>query len=109
MTLGLSTYAFSWRMHRDNPDPFTVSDVLRAAASLGVGLVQVCDQPALEAGDSAFVEQLATDASGLSLELELGTRGVEADHLLRFLELAIATRSRFVRSMLSSPRQTPRP
>lgn len=106
VTLGLSTYAFSWRMHPDNPDPFTVSDVLRAAASLGVRLVQVCDQPALDAGDPAFVKQLAHEANVLGLELELGTKGVEADHLFRFLDLAITTGSRFVRSMLSSPRGT---
>lgn len=107
MTLGLSSYAFVWRMHPDNPKPFTVSDVLQAAASLGVGLVQICDQPALETGDPRFAKQLAAEAVALGLELELGTKGVEADHLLGFLDLAIATRCRLVRSMLSSPRAVP--
>ena len=107
VTLGLSTYAFAWRMHPDNPSPFTISDVLNTAASLGVGLVQVCDQPALEAGDPALVHRLTDEASSLGLELELGTKGVEVEHLLRFLDLATTTGARFVRSMLSSPRGTP--
>ncbi len=107
VTLGLSTYAFSWRMHPDNPDPFTISDVLNSAASLGVGLVQVCDQPALEASDPARVRRLTDEAASLGLELELGTKGIEVEHLVRFLDLAVTTGARFVRSMLSSPRGTP--
>lgn len=109
MTLGVSTYAFSWRMHPDNPRPFTVVEVLQAVSALGVGLVQVCDQPALDAGDSTFVSQVTTEARTLGLDLELGTKGVESEHLLRFLDLAVTTGSRFVRSMLSSPRGTPTP
>jgi len=107
VTLGVSSYAFSWRMHPDNPRPLTVLHVLQAAAALGVGLVQVCDQPALDAGDPHFVGEIAAEAGTLGLELELGTKGVEAGHLLRFLDLATTTGSRFVRSMLSSPRGTP--
>ena len=107
VTLGLSTYAFSWRMHADNQNPFTISDVLNTAAALGVSLVQICDQPALEAGDSALIHRLADEAAGLGLKLELGTKGVEIEHLLRFLDLAAITGARFVRSMLSSPRGTP--
>lgn len=107
MSTGLSTYAYSWRMHPDNPRQFTLADVLESAAALAVPLVQLCDQPALDDGDSALARGLAAQAAELGLELELGTKGVEIRHLRQFLELADLTGARFVRSMLSSPRGTP--
>ncbi|MCW5952995.1 MAG: sugar phosphate isomerase/epimerase [Propionibacteriaceae bacterium] len=107
MTTGLSTYAYSWRMHPDNPRPFGLADVLESAAALDVPLVQVCDQPALDDGDTELTRGLAALATELGLELELGTKGVEVRHLCQFLELADLTSARFVRSMLSSPRGTP--
>ena len=107
MTTGLSTYAYCWRMHPDNPRPFGLTDVLESAVALGVPLVQVCDQPALDDGDTSLARDLAAQAVDMGLELELGTKGVEARHLYQFLELADLTGARFVRSMLSSPRGAP--
>lgn len=107
MTTGLSTYAYCWRMHPDNPQPFGLTDVLDSAVALGVPLVQVCDQPALDDGDTSLARSLGVQAVDRGLELELGTKGVEVRHLYQFLELANLTGARFVRSMLSSPRGTP--
>lgn len=107
MTLGLSTYAFVWRRHPDNPSPISLEDMLDSAVELGCGVFQVCDYWLLEEADPDFLIRLAAAAAERGLELELGTRGVEEEHLSRFLEMARAVGARLVRSMLSSPRGTP--
>lgn len=107
MATGVSTYAYAWRLNPGNAAPFTLGDVLESAASLGVGLVQLCDQPALDAGDLTTARELADRAAALGVELELGTKGVEVQHLYQFLRLAEVTGARFVRSMLSSARGVP--
>ncbi|MGC3954694.1 MAG: TIM barrel protein [Propionicimonas sp.] len=107
MSTGLSTYAYAWRLHPDHPTPLTLAGVLDSAATLGVGLVQLCDRPELDAGDLAVARDLAARAAALGITLELGTKGVGVAHLRQFLALAELTGARFVRSMLSSPRGTP--
>lgn len=66
MTLGLSTYAFAWRRHPDNPAPITLEAMLDSAIELGCGVFQVCDHPMLEEANPDFVSQLSTAASSLS-------------------------------------------
>ncbi len=68
--IGLGSYAFFWR-HRDG---MTLEGALRETAELGLGLFQVCDQPAIEDADLASVRSLAAD---LGIRLELGTRGTD--------------------------------
>jgi len=107
VTLGLSTYAFAWRRHPDNPTPIALEAMLDSVVELGCDVFQVCDHPSLEDPDPDFIRRLIAGATERRLELELGTKGVEEEHLLGFLELARTVSARFVRTMLSSPRGTP--
>ncbi|MCA5922586.1 sugar phosphate isomerase/epimerase family protein [Curtobacterium oceanosedimentum] len=101
--LGLSTYAYSWRMSDRVPSPMSLDDALRdAAAHDGVDLFQICDHLPF---DTATDERLATVrslAGDLGLTLEAGTRGTRPEHLARYLHVAQRLGATLVRSMWSS-------
>ncbi len=118
MALGLSTYAFSWRRtppedsevpgaHSDVNTAQTLADLFDVATTLSCDVFQVCDVPELDNADATEVAAIAAAAHERSLTLELGTRGLEPDHLLRYLDLARTLDCRLVRSMMSSTRGCP--
>ncbi len=61
----------------------------------------------------AELRDAAAAARDLGLTIELGTKGIEPEHLRRFLQLAEVFEARLVRSMLYGPglaaRRWPRP
>lgn len=105
--IGLSTYAYAWRRHPENPHPFTVLDVLDDAVRMDVGLVQLCDLPELEQADDVWLREIGAAAVDRGLQLETGTRGIEPEHLEAHLWKARSLGAELVRSMVSSQRATP--
>lgn len=97
--IGVSTYAYLWRMSDRVPEPMGLDDVLRDAAAQGVRLVQICDHAPLAGWSDDEVLALRALADELDLTLELGTRGTDPAVLRRYLELAVALRAPLVRSM----------
>ncbi len=99
--IGLSTYAYFWQWSARNPQPLGLEDMLEDTRLVGGDLFQICDYPPLEAmstEDLAVVRRRATD---LDLTLEIGTRGMQPEHLLRFLDIAEHLGSGLLRSMIS--------
>lgn len=99
--IGLSTYAYFWQWSPRNPQPLSLENMLMDTRSLGADLFQICDYPALaelSTADLTDVRRLATD---LNLTLEVGTRGVETGHLLRFLDIAEHLEADLLRSMVT--------
>lgn len=107
--IGLSTYAYQWHLSPRTDLAYTLADVLRSAHDFGVEVVQLCDQPALEAATDGELDDLLRLAGRLGLELEVGTRGIDPDHLGRFLAIAQRLEARMVRSMVGSGGRTPGP
>jgi len=105
--IGISTYAFVWRANPERAHPLTIEQQMDVTAGLGCGLFQICDQARLEAARADDLRTLRRHADGLGLVLEVGTRGVESDHLRHHLWVAEMLGAGFVRSMLSSSRDTP--
>lgn len=105
--LGVSSYAYGWRRNPHRATPLTLFDMLDDAVRLGVGLVQLCDLPELEAADAEWLASVRSAAESRGLALETGTKGVEVEHLRAHLGKAVALGAPLVRSMLSSPRGTP--
>jgi sugar phosphate isomerase/epimerase len=105
--IGISTYAFVWRANPERAHPLTIEHQMDVTAGLGCGLFQICDQPRLEAARADDLRRLRRHADGLGLVLEVGTRGVEREHLRHHLRVAELLGAGFVRSMLSSSRATP--
>lgn len=105
--IGLSTYAFFWEHADIDGGRLSLAGAFEAAHALGVRLFQVCDFAPLEAMTDAELRDAASLARDLGLTVELGTRGIDPDHLARFLALATIFDARLVRSMLYSPTARP--
>ncbi|AOX64689.1 sugar phosphate isomerase [Curtobacterium sp. BH-2-1-1] len=101
--LGLSTYAYFWRMSDRVPDPMSLDDAMRdAAAHDGVDLIQICDHLPLDTASDDRLAAIRALADELGLALEVGTRGTHPEHLARYLHVAQALGATLVRSMWTS-------
>lgn len=92
MQLGIGSYTFTWAVGVEGfmPNhPFSVEQLLHKACQLGVKRVQFCDNlPLLNA-------HFQTD-----VEIEVGTRGLTATHLLNYLEVCQRFHSPFLRVVI---------
>jgi sugar phosphate isomerase/epimerase len=101
--LGLSTYAYFWRMSDRVPSPMSLDDALRDAASHdGVDLFQICDHLPLDTATDERLASIRSLAADLGLALEVGTRGTRPEHLARYLHVARQLGATLVRSMWTS-------
>lgn len=100
--VGLSTFAYLWRMSPWAPRPMTLDEVLRDTAAQGVSLFQVCDHPPLDDAPDDRLRELRALADGLGITLEVGTRGTRPEHLERYLYVARTLGAGLVRSMWTS-------
>jgi len=109
MRLGLSSYTYTWAVGvpGSEPDrPLTAEDLLERASGLGVPVVQFADNLPLHDLD---VHDLARRARTLGVDLEVGTRGIDRDNLLRYLEIATAVGSPLVRIVVDTADHHPGP
>lgn len=100
--IGLSTYAYFWRWSTQNPQPMGLEQMLEDTRSLGADLYQICDYPPLDAMAPDALAHTRRVAVDLDLTLEVGTRSVRPDHLLRYLDIAERLGARLVRSMVQT-------
>jgi sugar phosphate isomerase/epimerase len=105
--IGLGTYAFFWQHSERAPEPLTLADMLRRTREFGVDLFQICDYAPLLGFSAAELQELRATADELGILLELGTKGISAEHLANFLELAGVLGATLVRSMTNSPASRP--
>ena len=63
MTIGLGTYAFFWQWHQTAEVLLALTTWWIALPTLGVGLFQICDYPAIESYDSNDLDQLRVSAA----------------------------------------------
>jgi 3-oxoisoapionate decarboxylase len=100
--VGLSTYAYFWRMSERIGEPMSLDDVLRDAAAHGAEVFQICDHEPLTTAGDARLQSIRTLANELRLELEIGTRGTDPAHLRRYLDIAKRLDAGLVRTMCTS-------
>ncbi len=86
-----------------------LSDMIRDTAALGLGLFQICDWPALDTMDDRELAGIRELASSLRVRLELGTRGLDPDHLRRQIAIATALGATLLRSMWTAGDDRPAP
>ncbi len=106
MKLGIGTYCYMWAIGFEFGDraaapeqPMDAFDLLCRAHELDVHLVQYGPNLPLAALSDAELARLLDQAKAWNIELELGTRGIETDHLLRQIALAKQVGSRIVRTV----------
>jgi sugar phosphate isomerase/epimerase len=98
--MGLGSYAFFWRHSDRAPEPLSLEDELRQTRVAGLGRFQICDYgPLLDFSDTELRRAKAV-ADECGVIIELGTKGVDVDHLARFVELAVIFDARLLRSMV---------
>ncbi|GAA1483957.1 sugar phosphate isomerase/epimerase family protein [Brachybacterium fresconis] len=102
MKIGIGSYALFWEFQDANPEPLSLAGMIDRAAQLGCEVFQFCDDPRIEQCDAAALQELRERAEILGLELELGTRGIDPEHLGRHLDIAEALGARLLRSMISA-------
>ncbi|MBE5253570.1 MAG: TIM barrel protein [Enterobacterales bacterium endosymbiont of Blomia tropicalis] len=105
--IGLSTYAFFWRMSSQVPNPLSLAQMLEQTAALDVSVFQICDYPAIESWTDAQLQELRQQADALGITIELGTRGLGTEHLQRYLHMARILDARVVRSMFYTASHRP--
>lgn len=110
MRLGISSYTFTWAIGVPGHPPaqsVTAIDLLHHAHKLGVGLVQIADNLPLHKLSESELEAFAQLAQALNISIEVGTRGIEHDHLLTYLRLAERLGSPIVRTIVSTATHHP--
>ena len=107
MRAGISSWTYPWSIGMagfPSPrHPFRLSDLLTRAAMLRVSVVQIADNLPLDSLDPAELNDARDQAVELGLSIEVGTRGVESDRLLRYLEIAKILNAGLVRTLISCP------
>jgi sugar phosphate isomerase/epimerase len=106
MRLGISTYTYGWALgvpgYPPPPSPLTLEGLLEKAAALSVRVVQIADNPRLQQMSDAELDTLREAAGRLRIDLELGTRGIDPDHLRRYLSAAVRLQSPLVRVIIET-------
>ncbi|RPE76366.1 MULTISPECIES: sugar phosphate isomerase/epimerase [unclassified Frondihabitans] len=105
--IGLSTYAYFWRFSDRVARPMSLDDMLRDASELGAEVFQICDYAPLDDYSDERLAGARSLAESHGLTLEVGTRGTDPAHLLRYLEIAVALGATLVRSMWSQGSDNP--
>jgi len=91
MRLGIGTYAYMWSIGfpgAQPAQPMTALDLLAKARELGVHVVQIGPNLPLDRLSEAEVDAVVKQAREWDIELEVGTRGLETEHLRRQLATA---------------------
>lgn len=111
MNLGISTYTFTWAIGVPNFEqlykPMTLEGLFKKALELGVNLVQICDNFPLHKLDNGELNNIFLLASKMGIEIEIGTRGVNPEHLIKYLEIAKHLNAKLVRTMIHADDSTP--
>ncbi len=92
MKLGIGSYAYAWSIgvagYTQPSLPMTTIGLVRRAAELGVHLVQIADNLPLDKLDRLAFDALLAEAKRLDVDIEVGTRGIQPDHLQKYLDIA---------------------
>ncbi len=105
--IGLGTYAFFWQHSDRAASPLSLADMLTKSHALNAEVFQICDYQKILTLSAEQLEQLKRLAKSLGITLELGTKGVQTEHLSNYLRIAEALEVKIVRGMVNSPGHRP--
>jgi 3-oxoisoapionate decarboxylase len=104
MEIGISTYTYTWSIgvpgYETPKEPMSAVDLLKQANKMGIQLVQLCDNLPLHNLSADELEALKNTSEELNIKLEVGTRGVEPEHLRKYLSIAKFLKSDILRIIL---------
>ena len=106
MKLGIGTYTYMWSIGFDGAQPaapMNALGLLSKARQLGVHVVQFGPNLALERLSENQLREVADYAKDATIELEMGTRGIDARRLHLILKLAVRLGCRLIRTVPELP------
>lgn len=113
LPLGIGSWTFAWAVGRPKGpaprNPLTPLALLAKARELGADLVQFADNLPLHERSEKDLERIRETARKAGLGIEIGTRGVAPEQLLRYLEIAEFLGSRLVRTLVGGIGEIPPP
>ena len=112
MRLGIGSFAYAWAIGVPGfapPRPMTALDLVERAAELGLGLVQIGDNLPLHRLSERALDELQARAAALSVDIEVGTRGIAPEQLVHYLELAERFSSPILRIVIDTALHRPDP
>ncbi len=112
MRLGISSFTYGWAVGAPGhppKHPLGMMGLLNKAAELGVHLIQVADNLPLHRLSPEELTTFQTRAREQNVCIEVGTRGIAPDHLLRYLELAQRFGSPILRVVIDTADHHPEP
>lgn len=102
-SFGISSWSFPWAVgvvKGPRPDrPLTAQGLLEKAKALHVERVQYADNLPLEKLSDANLLALKNEADAHGIQIEVGTKGIELDHMRRLLDIAVALESPVLRTL----------
>lgn len=110
MRLGIGSYTYGWAsgaygwgaMGLSLDRPFmTAPELIDRAHALQVPVVQICVRPSLHEMNARQLEEIRTRADEKDVEIEVGTKGSDPEHLLRYLDIARALGANLVRTIFT--------
>jgi 3-oxoisoapionate decarboxylase len=111
--LGLGSYGVAWAIGvpgYDQPrQPMDAHGLLAFAADLGLKLAQIGDNLPLHSLSDAALTAIRDDAQRRGLAVEVGTRGIQTPHLLRYVEIARFLGSPILRVVVDTKEHHPSP
>lgn len=111
--LGLGTYGVAWAMGVPGYDqpaaPMDAFGLLRFADDLGLRLVQIADNLPLHTLTETQRRALRDEAQKRGIAVEVGTRGIQTDHLRQYLEIAKVFNSSLLRVVVDTKEHHPSP
>ncbi len=105
MVFGISSYTYTWSVgvpgfeHRNMLDSI---ELIKKASDYGIGLLQICDNIKLENFSKEELGKIKAFADFKGIILEVGTRGTETDHLLKFLDICKILGAKTLRTIIHS-------
>jgi sugar phosphate isomerase/epimerase len=113
MKLGLGTYGCAWAIGVNGyprpQNPLDASAFLQWAGALGLHLVQIADNLPLHSLSPKDRANLKHEADQLGIAIEVGTRGIQHEHLHTYLAIAQEMGSGILRVVVDSAEHHPTP
>ena len=105
MELGIGSWSVPWSIgvagYPHPSQPLGAMGLLEKAVQAGVRVVQIADNLPLHNLPASELDKLREAACARGLTLKAGTRGLDPEHLLRYVGIAHRIGARFLRTVLS--------
>ena len=108
--LGISTFCYPYAVGVPGfapQRPMTACELVDRAADLHVPVLQIGDNLPLHLLPEDALERLSRRAAEREITLEIGTRGIWPEHLLRYLAIADSLHAKLVRVVIDTPQDRP--